>query len=178
MCRYQPATSFVARLMIGAGIVVLLAGSVEARGVRQVRSRAPDRRAASNVAKISERWAKEWTAKNLEALVALYAEDAVFLPATGSRVTGRTAIRELFAGALASHPSQLQVHSEATEQSGHLAYDSGEYEELSPSGDVIPSGRGNYLLVVRRQGKNRWRIVQHMWTDETSVGSVSSKRGE
>jgi len=120
---------------------------------------------ANALARVSERWAKEWSAKNLEAVVALYTDDAVFLPSIGTRVTGRQAIRDLFQKALASQTSDLHVHSRVTEQSGSLAYDSGEYEETSTSGGVTQSGRGNYLVVLRRHGKDQWRIVEHMWTD-------------
>jgi ketosteroid isomerase-like protein len=98
-------------------------------------------------------------------VIALYAEDAVFLPSTGSRITGRAAIRELFAKALPGLKSDLRVHSKVTEQSGNLAYDSGEYEETSTSGEFTKTGRGNYLVVFRRHGGDQWRIVEHMWTD-------------
>ena len=125
---------------------------------------------ASGVAQISEKWAKEWSAKNVDALIALYAEDAVFLPANGSRVTGRAAIRDLFEKALAANTSDVRVHSKVTEQSGDLAYDSGEYEETATSGGVTRSGRGNYLVVFRRSGKDQWRIVEHMWTDAPTTG--------
>ena len=125
---------------------------------------------ASGVAKISEQWAKEWKAKNLDALMTLYAEDAVFMPATGSRVTGRNAIRELFEKALAVYTSDVRVHSKVTEQSGQLAYDSGEYDETSTSGGVQRSGKGNYLVILRRDNKNQWRIVEHMWTDVPATG--------
>jgi uncharacterized protein (TIGR02246 family) len=135
-----------------------------------IQSHPVEQRAASGVAKISERWSKEWSAKNLDALIPLYAEDAVFLTATGSRTTGRAAIRDLFEKALAVNTSELHVLSKVTEQSGNLAYHSGEYEETSTSGGVKRSGKGNYLVVFRRDGKNQWRIVQHMWTDVPATG--------
>ena len=94
----------------------------------------------------------------------LYADDAVFLTATGSRTTGKAAIRELFKQALAGSSSQLTVYSRSTEESGNLAYDSGEYDEVSTINGVTKKGAGNYLVVLRRDG-NRWRIIQHMWTD-------------
>ncbi len=156
--------SLVSVLMIAACVAGLTAMFVEARAVREGSS-SPLPQGTGDLAKVSETWAKEWGAKNLEAVVALYAEDAVFMPAQGSRVAGRTAIRQLFAGALAAQSSDLRIHSRGTEQSGHLAYDSGEYEEISTVGGVKRSGRGNYLVVFRREGKNQWRIIQHMWTD-------------
>ncbi|HSS21826.1 MAG TPA: SgcJ/EcaC family oxidoreductase [Pyrinomonadaceae bacterium] len=117
-----------------------------------------------DISKPGHLWAKEWNAHNLDAIVDLYAEDAVFLTAGGTRTTGRAAIRELFKQAFAATNSQLSVQSKATEQSGNLAYDSGEYDETSTSNGVTKSRKGNYLVVLRRE-KNRWRIVQHMWTD-------------
>jgi len=114
--------------MTGVLAVLLLMAMVHVRAVRSVspQSRPAGARAASDVAQISQQWAKEWSAKNLDAVIALYAEDAVFLTATGSRTTSRAAIRELFEKALAGNTSDLRVHSKVTEQSGDLAYDSGE----------------------------------------------------
>jgi uncharacterized protein (TIGR02246 family) len=120
---------------------------------------------ATCIACVSEEWAEHWSAKNLDAVVALYADDAVFLPSTGSRVTGRAAIRELFAKALVASTTRLRVQSKTTGQSGDLAYDSGEYEEKATSGGVTRTGHGNYLVILRRVGAGRWLIVEHMWTD-------------
>lgn len=166
MSPYRLLRIFVAILMIGAFTALLLM-AVDARGAHSVnrQSNPAGPRRASGVAQISEQWAREWSAKNLDALIALYSQDAVFLPATGSRVTGRAAIRELFEKALAGNTSDLRVQSKVTEQSGNLAYDSGEYEETTTSGGVKRPGRGNYLVVFRRDAKNQWRIVEHMWTD-------------
>jgi uncharacterized protein (TIGR02246 family) len=165
MSRYLLIKGLVERLTVAVLAIVLLMVGMEAQGLRSATSYTSDLWDLNDVSKISEQWAKEWGAKNLDAVVALYADDAVFLPSTGNRVTGRAAIRELFAGALASHSSELHVRSKKTEQSGQLAYDSGEYEETSTTGGVKKLGRGNYLVVFRREGKNQWRIIQHMWTD-------------
>jgi uncharacterized protein (TIGR02246 family) len=126
-------------------------------------------RSDREVVHISQEWAKQWNAKNVDALVALYDENAVFLPADGSRVTGRAAIRDLFEKALAVNTPDLRVHSKVTEQSAKFAYDSGEYEETITSGGGKRSGRGNYLVVLKRDRKQRWRIVEHMWTDAPST---------
>lgn len=162
----------IARVSAAILIVVLFMASVEARiggsVSKQSGSRGPRR--VSRVERISEQWAKEWSGGNLDALMALYAEDAVFLTATGSRTTGRAAIRALFEKALAANTSELRVQSKVTEQSGQLAYDSGQYEETTTTGGVKRSGRGNYLVVLRRDRKKQWQIVQHMWTDVPDTG--------
>lgn len=167
MSPYQLSRISVAILMIGAFSGLLIMATLDVRAVRSINSgsHAAGQGGASGVAPISQKWAKEWSAKNLDALMTLYAEDAVFLPANGSRVAGRAAIRDLFEKALAANASNLRVNSKVTEQSGDLAYDSGEYEETTTSGGVTRSGRGNYLVVFRRSGKDQWRIIEHMWTD-------------
>jgi hypothetical protein len=95
MLPYRLSRISVAILMIGT---LLLMATVEARAVRSgsKRSHSTSAPGVSSVERISEQWAKEWSAGNPDALMALYAEDAVFLTATGSRSTGRAAIRELF----------------------------------------------------------------------------------
>ena len=159
MLPYRLSRISVAILIIGA---LLLMATPAVGAVGSVR-KLP--RSTDQVTLIGEQWAKEWSAGNLDALMALYAEDAVFLTATGSRTTGRAAIRELFAKALAASKSELHVQSKVTEQSGQLAYDSGQYQETTTTGGLKRSGRGNYLVVLRRDGRKQWRIVQHMWTD-------------
>lgn len=172
MPQYRLWRISAAILMIGACAALLFMATVDVRAVRSSKqySRLSGLRGASGVAKISEQWAREWSAGNLDAVIALYAEDAVFLTATGSRTTGRAAIRELFKKALAAQVSDLSVHSKVTEQSGDLAYDSGEYEETTTSGGVKRTGRGNYLVVFRRDRRKQWRIVEHMWTDVPTTG--------
>jgi uncharacterized protein (TIGR02246 family) len=169
MLSFRQSRISVVILMIGA---LLLVSVVEARAVRLSRkqSSSTGRPSMNPVALISEQWAREWSAGNLDALMALYAEDAVFLTATGSRTTGRVAIRELFEKAFAASTSDLHVQSKVTEQSGQLAYDSGQYEETTTTGGLKRSGRGNYLVVLRRDGRKQWRIAQHMWTDFRESG--------
>ena len=98
------------------------------------------------------------------AVLALYADDAVFLPSTGSRVAGRAAIRDLFTKALAGNHTQIQIRSQVTEASGNLAYDSGEYKDDDDRWGHA-TGKGNYLVVLRRSGDRGWKIVEHMWTE-------------
>jgi uncharacterized protein (TIGR02246 family) len=163
----RPSRICVAVLMIGAFAALLIVAGADARAERLagMQSRSVSPNGTGGVAQISVRWAKAWSAKNLDAVIAMYADDAVFLPSIGSRITGRAAIRDLFEKALAVNTSDLHVQSRVTEQSSDLAYDSGEYEETTTSGGIARSGRGSYLVVFRRDGKNQWRIVEHMWTD-------------
>ena len=117
--------------------------------------------------KLAEQWAKLWSEKQLDAVVEMYAADGVFLTGQGARVTGREAIRALFKTAFDAINPDLKVHSLRVEQSGKLAYDSGEYlETLTPvGGGAKREGKGNYVMVLRREPNGKWLIVQHIWTD-------------
>ncbi len=55
------------------------------------------------------------------------------------------------------------MHRVATEQSGKLAYESGEYQQTVVSGGHRIDANGHYLLILRNQN-GRWLIVEQMWT--------------
>ena len=76
MLKTRLARSFVLSLLIAACIGVFAAAFVAADGLRKELG-AQD---TNELSKISKTWAREWGAKNLDAVVALYAEDAMFLP--------------------------------------------------------------------------------------------------
>jgi uncharacterized protein (TIGR02246 family) len=121
-------------------------------------------READDVRKVSEEWARQWSAKELDPVVSLYAADAVFLPSSGGRITGQAAIRDLFRQALAVNTPRITVISVSTGRSGDLAYDSGDYVETLTSDGTTRELHGSYLAVLRR-GPGGWRIVQHVWTE-------------
>src|SRR6185295_10705897 len=116
---------------------------------------------------LAERWARLWSEKKLDAVVEMYSAEAVFLTGQGARITGKDAIRALFKTAFDAINPALKVLSILTEQSGNLAYDSGEYNEtLTPvGGGARRDGKGNYVMVFKRQREGNWLIVQHVWTD-------------
>jgi len=113
-------------------------------------------------------WAEYWRQKKLDAVVALYAPEAVFLTGTGDRFSGREAIRAIFKTAMEGHTSELTPRSLVTEVSGNLAYDSGDYlETMTPASGVAKTElKGNYVIVFKRQGNGKWLIIEHVWTDK------------
>lgn len=118
------------------------------------------------IARLRSEWSKDLHDKKLDQIVMLYAEDAVFLPPNGDRITGRDEIRKLTKAAMDTFTSDLTFQSMNLEHSGDLAYDSGAYREsltnVSDSG--VSHGQGNYLMVLKRQTDGSWLIVQQAWT--------------
>jgi ketosteroid isomerase-like protein len=121
---------------------------------------------AEAIAALREQWVKELHDKQLDQMIAHYATDAAFLSPSGGRFTGPAAIRGLFKNVMDTVTSELTMHSLVTENSGDLAYDSGDYTEtLVPAkGGPNQHFRGDYLIVFRRQKDGKWLIVQQVWT--------------
>lgn len=122
---------------------------------------------ADDIAKIRSEWAKDLHSKQLEQMVMLYAPDAVFLPPTGERITGRPAIRDLSKKIMETFTSDISLHSVVTEHSGNLAYDSGDYSEtlVTVSDGAKMEAQGNYLMVFKRQSAGNWLILEQVWTE-------------
>jgi uncharacterized protein (TIGR02246 family) len=123
--------------------------------------------ASPEIARVRAEWVKDLHTKQLDQIAALYAEDAEFLLATGTRVSGRAAIRELCKNVMATMTSDITLHTATSERSENLAYDSGDYSETLTSvadGTVTPY-KGTYVMIFRRQSNGAWVIAEQVWTD-------------
>ncbi|HKF21483.1 MAG TPA: DUF4440 domain-containing protein [Candidatus Angelobacter sp.] len=140
----------------------------------QAGTKSPESRKADDpFAKLRAEWSAALHAKQLDSLAMMYAPDAVFLEPHGQRVSGRPAIRDLCKKAMDTFTSDLTFHSIVTEQSGTLAYDSGDYQEtLTANSDGAKTeGRGTYLMVLRRESNGRWLILAQVWTEASPAPS-------
>ena len=119
-----------------------------------------------DLAKLRGQWARELHDKQLDQIIAFYATDAAFLSPNGGRFTGRAEIRTLFKTIMETATSNITFHSIATESSGDLAFDSGDYSETLVPAKSGPDQhyKGDYLIVFRRQKDGQWLIVQQVWT--------------
>jgi uncharacterized protein (TIGR02246 family) len=118
------------------------------------------------IAKLRAEWVKDLHTKQLDHIAGLYAADAEFLLPNGTRVSGRTAIRDLCKSTMAMMTSDITLTTATSERSGNLAYDSGDFSETLIS---IPEGKraqstGNYLMIFRRQPNGAWLIAEQVWT--------------
>jgi uncharacterized protein (TIGR02246 family) len=119
------------------------------------------------ISKLRAEWVKDLHTKQLDQIAALYADDAEFLLATGTRVSGRAAIRELCKNVMATMTSDITLRTATSERSENLAYDSGDYSETLTSvadGAVTPY-KGTYVMIFRRQANGAWVIAEQVWTD-------------
>lgn len=121
---------------------------------------------AAPVSDISQEWSGYWNAKNLRAILPLYARAPVFHPAVGHGWVGADAIARNFAGLLANYDPHIVLRSARSEVSGALAFDSGTYDEtVAPvKGGAEIRASGGYLFVFRREN-GRWKILEQSWTE-------------
>ena len=101
---------------------------------------------------------------DIDALVAVYAEDGVAAPGGRDFVRGHAALRDFWAlpeGRDVTHHTATPVELHVK---GDLAYDWGYYEgAVMQDGEARPPFRGKYLIVWQREPDGRWRIAHDMW---------------
>lgn len=85
-----------------------------------------------------------------ESLTKLFAQDAVYLPASGERVEGRKAIEQSLQAAFKEGASDLKIEPRDTQQVGNTYYDSGTYSfSVSAPQGQKRTVRGNFLTLIQ-----------------------------
>jgi uncharacterized protein (TIGR02246 family) len=138
------------------GLVAAVAGIATAHAV-----------AATPIENVSQQWAGYWNAKNLAAIMTLYAPEPTFLPTSGERWGGAASIRRHFAAGMKQYDPRLTMQSVASGTSANLAYDSGSYDEiLAPAkGGKQIHVKGSYLFLFQKQKRGGWKILEQSWTE-------------
>jgi uncharacterized protein (TIGR02246 family) len=111
-------------------------------------------------------------ARDVDAAVALYTDDAVILPAGAPVVVGKDAIRDYIAGEFASDAvtTEFVFTSIQTDGAGDLAFDRGTWTWTGtvPGAAEPLTSVGKYLIVVRRQPDGSWLLVEDTWNSDKS----------
>ncbi len=120
------------------------------------------------ISQIGDQWAKNWNAGNLDTLIDVYADDAVYQPPHHATVHGRQAIHEFLKGPITRHNlHDLKYEVTFVKHSGDLAYDVGVYTMTVPSANGSHRlDRGKYLTVWRQQPNGDWKIVADCWSSD------------
>ena len=77
-----------------------------------------------------QQYVAAWTSGDVEVLVELFTEDAVYWPASGGRIEGREEIRRHFEST--ATPTAAEISSTHTEQMGDLVFDLGTVSMTMP----------------------------------------------
>ena len=97
--------------------------------------------------------------QNLDAVAALYTEDARLLPPGGPLLMGRAAIRDYYAREIANNAPQLMFAAEESGVDGDWGWRSGTWIT-----NTTPLKSGKFLEILKRT-PDGWRRHRDMWND-------------
>ncbi len=104
-----------------------------------------------------------WAAKDLEKVMAFYADDAVLMTPGMDAVHGKDAMRAGLKDMLADPAVSLTFQSSKVDvaKSGDLAYTAGTYKltVTDPATHKPISDHGNYVTTFRKQADGSWKAV-------------------
>jgi len=130
----------------------------------------PDTRAADEKAiRDSETaWAKEFAAKDMDKIVAHYADDGVVLLSNAPTMVGKDAIRAGMKDAVTDPKFSLDLKTVKVEVSGDLAYSQGTYSVMAPDPKTkkVMAETGRYVEVYKKQPDGSWKIIQDINSPE------------
>ena len=103
-----------------------------------------------------------FNAKELDALVALYTDDAYYLPPNQEMVQGADAIRQNLENHFETLKGQdLVLTAVSTYGVGDLAYDVGtDSQQVTPPGATDPvTIKGKYLVALKKDAGGAWKLA-------------------
>jgi ketosteroid isomerase-like protein len=115
---------------------------------------------AAKIGELSRRWLALEESKQIDAIVELYADDAVELPSNTPLIRGRTAIREWYKGWLLDPSNHLTFETVdvVVASSGDLAYERGTYRFTMKTPKGSSEDVGKYVTVWTRV-RGEWKVL-------------------
>jgi len=154
--------AILAGLLLVAGLAVFLwtSQTVEQQPVIEE----PDTTEADLAAiqGLVEAWSTSFDSQDLEPYLALFSDDARFLPPESPALDGKETIRAWIAENFVDGP--MTFSSGEREVMGAFAYDIGTFDLPIPQqGEQPRIIYGKYLLFMRRQADGSWELTHYMW---------------
>jgi uncharacterized protein (TIGR02246 family) len=130
----------------------------------------PDTRAADEKAiRVSETaWVKEFAAKDMDKIVAHYADDGMVLLSNAPTMVGKDAIRAGMKDTVIDPKFSLDLKTVKVEVSGDLAYSQGTYSVMAPDPKTkkVMAETGRYVEVYKKQPDGSWKIIEDINSPE------------
>jgi ketosteroid isomerase-like protein len=102
-----------------------------------------------------------FNAKDVNKILTLYTENAVFMPPNKPLLRGRDSLKQFYDGLLNGGSKDLKITPADVAGHGPLAYESGSYSMMN---GTVPD-RGKYLFIFRNTGGN-WKIEYTSWSSD------------
>src|SRR6266568_6755834 len=112
------------------------------------------------------KWIDATKAKDVEAAVALYADDAVMLPDNANTVSGKEAIRAFYRQWYGGKGKLIRERFDDTGlfmNSPDLAIETADFSGVMSLDEKETQFRGKNLVVWKRLGDGSWKIFRDIW---------------
>src|SRR6266567_7824969 len=152
------------------GTAVLSLGMAACNQAPPAATTAPDTHDA-DVKAISDnetQWNQDYIAKDLDKIVAHYADDSVLMTPGAEAVSGKDGVRGALKQLLSDPALTLAFKASKIDvsKSGELAYSQGSYEMTvtDPSTHKVIKDHGSYVTTYRKQSDGSWKAVADIAT--------------
>ena len=127
---------------------------------------------ATSIRQKNQELVEAFNGKQVPKILALYADNSVFMPPNMPTIRGRGALEGYYSDQFRQGAGNLKL--EVGEVSGHgpLAYQTGVYE--LDDGHNSRHDRGRYLFVLRNMS-GTWRLQYAMWSSDLPVEDAQAK---
>lgn len=115
--------------------------------------------------KLNQQFDTAFNSKNVAAIAALYAEDAIVMPApAGQPVKGRQAAADFFGGLIQAGVIEHALTMKEAVVSETLATQAGQWSAAMVGEDGVKQQfGGNVQVVFQKQADGQWLAVTHIW---------------
>jgi uncharacterized protein (TIGR02246 family) len=148
--------------LLTAGLAVMTIGVTDALASHD---------AAQGIRDNEAQWNRDFAAKDVDKLVAHYAEDAVLMSPGMRPASGRDAIRAALKEMVGDSSLSLKFHADKVEvaKSGDMGYSQGTYEmTMTDPGSKKPvNDKGAYVTVYRKASDGSWKAVSDIASSAT-----------
>jgi uncharacterized protein (TIGR02246 family) len=140
----------------------------------------PDTRAADEraIREANAAWLKAVTAKDVEAFVSFFAEDASVLPPNAPIVTGKESVRK-FASEMMANPGfagSSQTTKVEVSRAGDLAYSTDTYQLTANDAKGRPvTDRGKEVIVWKKQPDGKWKTVVEIFNSDLPAPGAAKR---
>lgn len=152
---------------IAAGLLVLLSGCAQAPPPPPPDTRAADEKTIRDG---EVAWNADWAAKDVEKIVAHYADDATLMVPGAPAMKGKDAIRTGLKPVAADANTALTFTATSVEVSkgSDIAYTQGTYSMTTTDGKTKKpvTEKGTYVTVYKKQADGAWKAIQDINTPE------------
>src|SRR5262249_28961696 len=153
----------LAHALVIAGPIFTVSAMCAEAGVQSHRLRVP-RAARQTIAAANAAWLRAMKRQDAAAIAQPYADDAVFVAATGEAVRGRSAIEQFSRDRFTKIGRVVggKIVQDGLTRVGTMIYEWGHADlQLSRDGGTTTS-KGRYLTVWRPDASGRWRIIRNL----------------